>query len=283
MANCDDKHSRFSTYFINSKAISLTASIFLTVTSLNCNAAVQSRDITEDNIRTVTELGVARLQNEFHSVADRRKHSQYFCITAHLFNKFSMPETLGRINQSWSERLFESQVVNIATTLPDNTLVAFTGSLSQLSGQDEIAGLLALALAEAKLGYTTSRFLAQDELIRALLIIDNRKEALHKRVEDGLMPALGLDFLVDQTAPLTAQQRRKIIEEALLIMARTGFYPKALLNVFKKLNKEEGSTFAKRFPSPSSQINYTRKFLPAAMKHYKQVEKNERVPSCERL
>ena len=182
----------------------------------------------------------------------------------------------------WEVRVFESKEVN-AFALPGGKIGVYTGLLGVTANQDQLATVLAHEVAHVTAKHGNARVssaLATNAGLELTSAFAGKSTPM-KREALGL---LGLGAQVGILLPYGRDQETEADVIGLDLMAKSGFDPRASVELWRNMAKATGDkqppTFLSTHPSHEGRIEELSARMPAAQQHFVAAREAGKAPRC---
>jgi predicted Zn-dependent protease len=178
-------------------------------------------------------------------------------------------------NFQWEFNLIEEDVAN-AWVLPGGRAAVYTGILKYTQDENGLAVVLGHEVAHAMANHGNER-VSQGLLAQlggvALSVALSQRPA---QTQQLFMAAYGVGATVGLLLPYSRLHENEADHIGLILMAMTGYDPRAAAPFWERMNQEKGARppeFLSTHPAPETRVARLQELLPEAMVYYERAKK----------
>ena len=183
--------------------------------------------------------------------------------------------------ESWEVEVFARDSAN-AFALPGGRIGVHAGLLEVAANQHQLATVMAHEVAHVEAEHGNARMSAATLTqagVTALQIMIGGETREQRQV----MALLGVGATVGILLPYSRSQESEADELGLRYMAQAGFDPRASVELWRNMSRASGGQppeFLSTHPSHGTRIEDLQRWMPKAMKLYRQAQAEGRNPDC---
>lgn len=231
--------------------------------------------VSEAEIELQSEKEFEKMRQSTMISNDARVRSYIACIARDIVDELEEPYA----SMDWDIEVFENEAIN-AFAMPGGKIGVFTGILKVAENQDQLAAVIGHEVAHVTEKHSLER--ANRELTTQVGVIGASSVIGGGQ---GTYDLISMGAKLGLSLPYGRGQESEADTDGLLYMADAGFDPRASVQLWKNMDRENKGAPPEWFsthPSSDTRIDDLIKQLPAALVRYNAARAAGKEPNCRR-